>query len=81
MPLVLPGDYWIFIASLIVVSLFITQRMTIVAYAGLVLTTTIIFMHYGSGRAILHLIIMFSTVSILRLASKKFARQEITNEG
>jgi len=80
MPLVLPGDYWIFIASFFVISLFVVQKAMLFAYLILGVTTTIIYMHYGSARVVLHLIIMFSSVSILRLASRKFAHQEIIED-
>jgi len=80
MPLILPGDYWIIIVSIIIISLFVARKLIVVAYAGLGLTTAIIYAHYGSGRAVLHLFIMFGSVHALRMLSQKLATEEINDE-
>ena len=80
MPLIYPGDYWIFFVSLLIFSLFVVQKFRLFAYLALGVTTTIIYMHYGTARAILHLLIMFLLVLILRLVTRKLARQEIVDD-
>lgn len=80
MPIVLSGDYWIFIVSIFVICLFVTRKAIVFAYAGLVLTTAIIYMHYGSGRAVLHLFIIFSASYGLRNLSQKFAKESIAED-
>jgi hypothetical protein len=80
MPFILPGDYWILLISILFIILFAAKKLLFSSFIGLGATTAIIFQNYGTGRAALHLLVMFTGVFLLRVFIRKFATQEVSDD-
>lgn len=64
--LIHPSDYWILFVSVFVVILFAVKQLRALAYLGVVITSVVVFKHYGAGRLVIHVGLFFIDVWVVR---------------
>jgi len=74
------GDHWILLISIMSIGLLMLPKTRVFGLFGAIITTIYIDRNYNSYRAILHVVLTFLCVYILRIALQKYALSTVDNK-